>query len=234
MTAINPALRHQKQIVWCGIIFAVLFFAALIMMGLFPPPSPLLSPEEITAKAQDRIFLVKLAIPIGILAVGFSIPWNALIAAHLARIETREGGMPLMALTSFCGGTLNSMLFLWPFLFWAGLYYRAGMAPDVVQMINDITWLEIVIAFSPAVCQMFAIGIGGFMDKSDKPVFPRWCCYTMLWLGVGSMTGSIAVFFFKGPFAWNGAIGFWIPANAFGIWIAVLAYCMLKYIKNHK
>lgn len=62
-------------------------------------------------------------------------------------------------------------------------------------------------------------------------MFPRWCCFAMLWIAVLSMTGSVAIFFFGGPFAWNGILAFWIPANAFGISIFVLAYVMLKHIK---
>jgi hypothetical protein len=234
MSTVNPSVRFHMAAIWCGVGFAVAFFAAIILMGLFPPPGPQVGAEELIAKAQDNLFLVKLGVPLGILAAGLSIPWNGLIAAHLWRIETSDGGMPIMALTSFCGGTGNTVLFLWPFLFWGGMYYRPDIAPEVFQTLHDITWLEIVMAFGPAVAQMLAIGIGGFLDKSQNPVFPRWCCFAMLWIGFLSLTGTIAIFVFSGPFAWNGAIGFWIPANAFGIWIGVLVYCMWKYVKNHR
>ena len=223
--------RFHRYSVWCGLIFSILFFAALLMAGFFPPPPPTMTGEEIIALAQGRIFYVKLAVIIGILAAGLSIPFNVVIAVHIARIEKQDGGLPILATMSFGGGLLNSMLIMWPFLFWAGMFYRPDSDPQVIQTLFDLTWLEFVMAGSPAILQMLVIAFAGFIDKSDNRIFPRWSCYLMLWAATFSYVGSISIYFYEGPFTWRGLISLGMPVIGFAIWMFTLLYVMLRYLK---
>ena len=68
------------------------------------------------------------------------------------------------------------------------------------------------------VCTAFA----GFRDKSDNPVFPRWYNFLMIWIAIGTCTDCLTIFFFDGPFAYNGIISLWMPALAFTIWLFTL------------
>ena len=43
-------------------------------------------------------------------------------------------------------------------------------------------------------------------------------------------TSSVIPFFKIGPFAWNGLVGFWIPATVFGLWMLVMWWVTLKAI----
>ena len=121
-----------------GLLWGVLFFTALIMVGQFPSPSPHFT------------------------GAGLAIPFNALIATHFSRIETSGGSMPILAVTSFGGGICNIGAFI--------------LALPAIQMI--------------------CIALGGFVDNSANPVYPRWYCYLMLWLATGTSTGCAAIFFF--------------------------------------
>src|SRR5690606_17282397 len=112
--------------------------------------------------------MVKISMPIGILAAGLSIPFNALIAAHIARIESRDHGMPILAITSFGAGTVNSMLFVLPFIFWSATWFRIDRDPALIQLISDMAWLEVVMIFSPAAIQCLTIALAGFLDKSPQ------------------------------------------------------------------
>jgi hypothetical protein len=94
-----------------------------------------------------------------------------------------------------------------------------------------MAWLEVVMMFLPAVVQNICIALAGFADKSANPVFPRWCCFAMLWISLLLAPGCLAIFFFTEPFSWNGLIVFWIPATVFGLSIQILAYVMLRYAK---
>jgi hypothetical protein len=38
--------------------------------------------------------------------------------------------------------------------------------------------------------------------------------------------------FLNGPFAWNGILGFWVPAIAFGLWANVMGPMMIKAAKQ--
>lgn len=223
-------LFNQKVCVWSGVLWGVLFFVALIMCGQFPPPSAMLNGAEVLASIQSRIFVAKAAVPIGILAAGLAIPFNALIAGVIARIETRDGGMPILAIASFGGGMGNIMFFYMVFFPWAGIFYRPDTDPAVAIVINDIVWSIIIMGFSAPALQMVCIGIAGLQDKSADPVFPRWYSFFMLWIAVGTSTGCLAIYFFDGPFSRDGIISFWIPASAFCVWMVTLCYFLLKNI----
>ena len=224
------SVRSQRLCILCGVAFIVLFFGALYpVAGFIPPPSPMLTGAELMEKYGERLFMVKLAMPIGILSAGFSIPWNALIAAHIGRIELRGSAMPLLAITSFGAGVVNTVLFFLPFIFWSAGFFRIDRDPGLVQLISDMSWLEAVMAISPAAIQCVTVAIAGFADESPAPVFPRWCCFAMLWVAVLLLPGTMGIFFFQGPFAFNGLIVFWLVAAAFGSEILLLAYVMYRY-----
>lgn len=174
--------------------------------------------------------MAKASIPLGILGAGLAIPFNALIAGHIARIETQDQSMPLLAITSFGGGLANVVAFFLVFYPFAGLFYRPDTNPDVALMVHDIVWLIIIMAFSAPALQMICIAMAGFRDQSSNPVFPRWYSFLMLWIALGTSTGCIGIFFFKGPFAWNGVISFWIPALAFCVWLVSLCVMFFRHI----
>ena len=171
---------------------------------------------------------------IGTPAAGLAIPYNALIAGIIARIETRDGGMPILAIASFGGGMGNIMFFYAVFFPWAGIFYRPDTDPAVAIVINDIVWSIIIMGFSAPALQMVCIGLAGLQDRAAEPVFPRWYSFLMLWIAFGTSTGCISIFFFKGPFARDGLIAFWIPAGSFCVWMLTLCYFMLKDIRRQQ
>jgi len=42
----------------------------------------------------------------------------------------------------------------------------------------------------------------------------------------------MVICFKTGPFAWNGIIAFWIPLAIFGTWFFVMAWVMLRELKQ--
>jgi len=45
-------------------------------------------------------------------------------------------------------------------------------------------------------------------------------------------TSSVIPFFKTGPLAWNGLIGFWIPAAVFGLWELVMGIMTLRAVNR--
>jgi hypothetical protein len=140
--------------------------------------------------------------------------------------------MPLLAISSFGGGMGNIMFFFMVFFPWAGLFYRPDTDPRVAIVVNDIVWSIIVMGFSAPALQMVCIALAGFRDTSADPIFPRWYCFLMLWIALGTSTGCVAIYFFKGPFARDGLIGFWIPALMFCVWMVTLCAFLLLDIRR--
>ena len=70
-------------------------------------------------------------------------------------------------------------------------------------------------------------------DKRAVPILPRWVGYMNLWTGVLLLPGLAVGLFKVGPFAWNGALAFWMPAVVFGNWFNPMIFAMLAAIKRN-
>jgi len=229
-------IHHKLQLaMWaCGIGFGVLFFVGLApLSGFIPPPSPELSGAELLAKYGDNLNLVKLGIVVGFLGATLLVPWSALVAIQTARLE--EGRrFPLWAIFSAMAGTVNAVAFILPFIFWAGAYYRADRSPDLVLLMSDMTWIEFLLFFPTFSMQLFCLAMAGLSQRQGPQVFPRWFYYLNLWMAVVGSTGILAIFFFSGPFAWNGAIGFYLPVGSYVPFLLITWWQFYKAIKAEK
>jgi hypothetical protein len=56
--------------------------------------------------------------------------------------------------------------------------------------------------------------------------------YFTLWAALAFETGAIAFLTKTGPFAWDGALVYWMPFVVFGSWVSVTSYSMLKALKR--
>lgn len=225
-------IQYQRFGVWCGIAFYFLFFIACWPMAKFiPPPSPTLSGAEIMEMYKGNLFGIRFSVAVGYLAALLIIPWSATLAIQMARIE---GRYPMMTMVAFGAGVADAVAFYLPFIFWAATFYRPGRAPELVQLLNDMTWLEFVMLYAPFVMQTVAIAVVGFSDKRATPTFPRWFCFLSLWISVLILPGGLAVFFKTGPFAWNGLFAFWIPIAVFTVYYAALFPLTFKAITRQQ
>ena len=117
----------------------------------------------------------------GLLGTALLVPWSAMVSLQIARME--EGRrVPLWAIFSFGAGCVNAVAFILPFIFWAGAFYRADRSPELVQLINDITWLEFLLFFPTFSMQLFCLAMAGFTQRQGPQVFPRWFLYLNLWM----------------------------------------------------
>jgi hypothetical protein len=158
---------------------------------------------------------------LGLIATSLLVPFFGVISIQIARIERR---MPILAVIQFGGAVLLIVFFQLCGMLWVAATFRSELDATSVRMLNDLSWLIFVMVFPCYVLQMMCIALASFMDKSPKPLWPRWVGYLNLWVGMGGSGGAIAVFFKHGPFGWNGLVGFYIPIIAFIIWIGVMTY----------
>jgi hypothetical protein len=216
MTPSQFAHQRLQLALWgCGIGFGLLFFVGLMpLAGFIPPPSPQMSGVQLMAEFGPRLVWVKLGIVVGMLGSALLVPWSALVALQIARME--EGRrVPLWAIFAFGAGMVNAVAFILPFIFWAGAFYRPNRSPELVLLINDMTWLEFLMFFATFSMQLFCLAMAGFTQRQGPKVFPRWFLYLNLWMATIGGTGVVSIFFFSGPLAWNGIIGFWLPVGSY-------------------
>ncbi|WP_244917292.1 hypothetical protein [Sphingobium xenophagum] len=156
-------------------------------------------------------------------------PFLAAIATFMKKIEG-----PIAPLT---WAFVMVVAFGFVTLFFAGLIFTAAAyrldRPDaVVSALSDIAFLLFVMPAVPAFVQKLLTGFVILGDRRAQPILPRWLGYMNLWTGVLLLPGLAIGLFKTGPFAWNGALAFWLPAVVFGIWFNLMIVAMLGAIKR--
>lgn len=222
----------QKLCAWSGVAGIAMFFGGMLVAGVFPPPSPSRSMEEVVAFYQDNASRVLAGFLLIMISGMFVMPLVAVISVQLKRIEGSQA--PVMTYTQLVSGAVGCVFITLPPVFFLATAFRPERLADITYFINDFAWIMFIIIWPPAFMQCLSIGIAILRDKSPVPVFPRWVAYLNFWVAVGFLPGSLLVFFKSGPFAWNGLFPWWIPATVFGLWFIVMVTAVLKAVDGKK
>ena len=215
-----------------GILSFILFFFALIpMMDFIPPPLPAWNGEQFLAEYGHELGMLKAGTIVGMIAGGLLLPWTAMVAIQVQRMEA--GRPPVLSVLSILGGSGNAIFTIICFMLWCGAFYRPSPDPAALLVVYDVSWLIFIMMWPPLVCQLLAVGFAGLNSSATVTVLPRWFCFLSLWTALLMTPGSIAVMFYEGPFAWNGLLAFWLVVIAFCIYNIVSFFVFHKAIKGH-
>ena len=208
------------------LITACLVLALWPLAGFFPPPSPTDSAQFYAAHYAGHLGGIRVAAML--LACSGSL-YGALFAGVAAQVRRMEGGASgaltymLLVSSAIAGATL----------FLSGLFFglaafRPEQSLDMLRMLTDLAWFELVMPGLPATLQAFAIGLAVLGNTSATAAFPRWFGYLNLWFGVLFFPGMLVMIFKTGPFAWDGLFAFWFPAVLFCAWILLISRFSFK------
>lgn len=219
----NDSLNKSAQLVCVhsGLLFAVLMGIGIFgIAGWLPPVSPGLGAAEIAQLFQQDTTRIRIGISVLALASVFWWPFSSVVATQLRRIEGRNHVYASTQLASAAGTVVAVIV---PCYLWLAISYRPELTPpQTLQLLNDYAWLSFVGMYPPALVQNLATGLCILGDRSATPVYPRWVGFMNFWLVVCYLVGALLPFFKRGPFAWNGLIGFWVAAVAFFGWVAMM------------
>jgi hypothetical protein len=210
-------------------VFLVLFFCALPLANLLPPPSPGLPAGRFAHELIGNRTEFRLGLILGLIACPLYAFVCAAVTVQLKRIEGRYSPFAYAQLGL---GVLAVLEVLFPFMFLLAAAYRPERSAAQVQLLSDIALLPFVGAWMTVVFQWLATAIVILQDKRAEPIFPRWAGYLNLWVALGSIPSTLLQFVHRGPFAWNGIFSYWFGAAAFGIWILVMSVLMISAIKR--
>lgn len=218
----------ERLAVWCGPAFLVLYLIAFVGIADFVPPiSPSVSADDAAAFFDENRFRIRIGMVLSLVFSTILFPFFAVISVHIARIEK---GRPILSLVQFGGATLLVVYFQLCSMIWITATFREDLGASTVRMLLDFGWLTFVMVFPAYVFQLGCVAIASFLDRSADPVWPRWAGYLNLWIAAAGAGGGLAVFFKQGPFAWNGAVGFYLPVIAFVLWLGVMTHLMLRHV----
>jgi len=226
------SLRSQRIAAWCGPIFVVLFGAGFLLAGFIPPPDPGMSAAETAAHYAENRMGVKTGVLLAMLGAGFYLPFTAVVALQLRRIE---GAYSPWAYTQLAAGSSLVTLFIIPFMGMETAVYRADRSDDeIVRAFSDFGWMTFAGTIPPPTVQILTIAAVVLSSRNRNQVFPRWVGYLNLWVAISFLPAALLVFFHEGPLAWNGLFTWWLPAITYFGWIVVMLPMLLKAIASQE
>jgi len=225
----SPQMTFQRICAVSGIICPLLFFGAFVAAGFIPPLAPSSSATEIARHYRDHAAGIRLGAAIMLLSGAFYASYTAVISAQMSRIR---GVHRAVVNTQTIAGAFGCLTFLVPAMLFAVTAFRPERPDEWTLLLNDMSWIFLVMPWPPFMMQNFAFAFAILSDTSSTAVFPRWLAYVNIWAPITFTPGAILQFFRDGPFAWNGVFVFWIPATVFVIQFIVNVIWLLKAISS--
>ena len=217
---------------WSGVAYLLVFgLGWLILAQFFPPISPAADPNEVAGIFQERRIPLMLASVFMMVSTLFLFPCSALLILITHKIEQRVGMLTLMmALTTITFLVLN---FYAP-LSWSAAAFRAERAPELIQLMSDIGFLQFMGGIPMFILMWFLAAYGILVvSPRENPIIPRWFGYLCLWTAILYIPELLIYFFKGGPFAWDGLVGFWIPAILFIVFFLATPFVLVPAVKRH-
>ncbi len=220
----------QKICTFCGPIgFAAFGIGVWPLAHFLPPLSPSAGAEEIAAIYRGNQLGILFGAAFLMLGVSLLMPFFAQWAVLMKRME---GDNAPYTFTQLVCAAFVSVLFFTPAIFWSVAAFRPERSAESIQLINDISWIMLVVPAFPGFVQLMSIGLAVLGDRKPAPVMPRWVGFACIWVAILFVPACLVAVFKTGPFAWNGLLAFWIPAGITGLWANGMVLPMLKAINQ--
>jgi hypothetical protein len=221
-------VKIEKGAAWLGMGMLVGFMVLFVLVaGLIPPMDPSASAEAIAKIYSEHGLRIRVGLALMTLFSVFFTPYLALLSRQVRRIEGYWG---VMSLTQ----VMLSVTFPFGFMLCSisamAAAYRPERNPDVTQALNDVFWFIFVGLVGPLIFQVVVLAFAVFIDKRERPSFPRWFGYFNIWYAILGVPGCAMYLFKSGPLAWNGVFAFWIPLTVFSIWWIVTTFMLVKAV----
>ena len=227
----NPQTTFQRVCAIGGVITPLLFFGAFATAGFIPPLAPSSSAAEIAAHYQSHASGIRLGAGLMLMSGMFYAAYTAVISAQMQRIK---GVHQAVMNTQSIAGAFACLTFLVPAMLFAVTSFRPDRSPDATLLLNDMSWIMLVMPWPPFMAQNFAFAFAILSDKRSAPIFPRWLAYLNVWAPIIFTPAVVLPFFTSGPFAWNGIFVFWIPATVFVVQFIGNTLFLMKAITDEE
>ena len=223
-------LHSPKRELWIAwtvmMVFYNLFGAAFFGLTHTQPPQPASwSSATIQQWFIDNRTGILFGFGLIFLVAGATAMQNALIAYSIRRMSVSRA-FAYSYLVLYALATFPGMLFMCV-AFSVGAM-RPERSPEIVAWLYDMGYLS----FSGTM-GVFLIGslvwmLAIILDKNG--VFPKWFGYLNLCNAMTEIVVAPAWIFKAGPFAWNGAIAWWVNMVVYGIYAFTSFFLLFRVI----
>ncbi len=224
-------LSKERLFILSGQAGMLLSLVGLILARWVAPPRPSETAAQIARMYQMHTTAIRLGIVLVLFGAALLGPFMAMLSVHLRRINESTPA------SAYCQMTLGGLLILEliiPMMVLAAAAFRPYRPAAEIQMMDDLGWLMAVAVVSTAVVELLVIAAAIAQDHTPNPVFPRWAGLFNLICAVVLIPGALSIYFTGGPFAWDGALAYWIPLAVFGVWLIVMTFLLLEAEKSRE
>jgi hypothetical protein len=211
-----PASKRDLWIVfWIFPTFFGLFGVIFVLLArVIPPPRP-----DVTTDQKVQWFAAHATtIQIGFGAVCVVFGGAAIANGYVAYQMKRMTSGPTFAyayMGAMAVGTLPGLLLV--ALCFSAATFRPDREPRIVALLYDLGMLSFNGSLGCFATGYLAFAIAILYDKNQ--IFPKWLAYVSIWQIVTEVIATQMWVSPAGPYAWNGAIAFWLAVIVFGFWL---------------
>lgn len=214
--------------IWCGLGYILLLGIGWgAIAGFFPITPPGAGQAEAVAVFADDPTRIRVGMVTVMLGALVLIPFGAVIAYVVKRVE---GGAGVLTFSVLLGTAGLMVLTFYPAMTWLVAAYRPERDPSLTYLLSDAGWLQFVGGLTMLLAMPLALAAAAFLDERDDAVFPRWFGYLNVWVVLLLLPDQLLFFFHDGPFSWNGLMGFYVPAIAFIAWFATTIHLLRRAV----
>lgn len=231
----SPGPFGQRVLIWVGAICAVLYgFSYVVFLKFLPAPGPLMETADVVALYADNNLMFRFGVGVMIITGAFFVPISIPVSIQMARMEK---GFPYLAVLQLLTGLMGAWIFAWPAVLWGVCAFTVDRAPEVTVALHQLAWLTFITPGSFFWMQVGAVGVAALVGKRNdaNAAFPRWFGWFTLFAAFEmSFPPTFSQMFWRGPFAWNGLLTFYLTIIIYGIWLSLMLFLMLRAISRQE
>ena len=228
---ISP-FRYWRFCAAMGPTFLAVFIVCWGLLGYnIPPLSAELTGEQMATHFRTHANEIRAGMVGSMTFAVLYMVWGLSITKVMETLET--DGNNILSQLQLWGAGLTVVPVLVSSSFWlTGAYRPEALDPSILQMLYDMAWLLIDLAYAVTSMQMFALGALFLSDKRATPLVPKWVSWYSIWVGVMFIIEVLMPYFKGGLFARNGWLNFWIEFLIWFFFIAIVTLYIFKAISR--
>ncbi len=225
------SVTAQKVCLAAGPVMVVLLVVGWIVCAQWlPAPGPDESSEGIARMYQENKFGLQLGFVLMIFGATFFGVWGAAMTMWTRKAEASFPVLTYVQLVMLGAGTA---IFIILYIPWALAAFRADLwSAETIHMLHEFGWFMFLFDVMPFSVWMVALGLGILWTPSTHQLLPRWAGYYCIVEGFLILPALLIIFFYEGPYAYNGMLGIWWPLLTFTLWVPVMTVLCWKAINR--
>ncbi|AEV71755.1 hypothetical protein MycrhN_1131 [Mycolicibacterium rhodesiae NBB3] len=213
-------VRTQLMALWItAISMAIMAVAYAAFPGFWPPMSPEMPADEVAAFYRDNTGWIRFSMVTFNLCGIMLLPLFCVITVQIKRMAAQSQAFAYCYLMATVSG---ATMFAFSAIFFAAAAFRPSRDADLVLVLNDLGWIVFVAPVGMTLIQNLMLALAIHYDNGRRRVYPRWVAHFSLLVVLAMAPAAFSMTVMSGPFAWNGAISFWLRNIGFGTFLVVM------------